>query len=232
MKIFSNLVLTFFVFTLTLMMTSDGHSRNAIPSKRFEQLSGGSRSSSPKNLWDKQYSKSNYVYGKAPEKFLAENYQYIPPGSTVLDVGVGEGRHAVFLSQKGYKVTGIDISSVALKKAKKLAKEYNVRFEVIRGDIKNYNFQGNQFDAIINFYYVNREIKERLLSLLKPGGIMIYEAFSLKQKKVEGFKRYNDLFLLKPGELLGFFPSTKLLKYEEPIHEGNYRASAIYRKPE
>lgn len=205
--------------------------RTPIPSKRFEQLSGGSKKVTTKNLWDKKYSKKNYVYGKAPEKFLAENYHYIPQGGLVLDVGVGEGRHAVFLSQKGYKVFGIDISSVALKKARKMAQEYDVRFETVRGDIRTYNFQDIKFDAIINFYYVNREIKERLVSLLKPNGVMIYEAFTSNQKTVEGFKRFNDDFLLEPGELLSFFPTMKILKYEEPLHENNYRASGIYLKP-
>lgn len=218
------LILTYF-FILSL------GARNPISSKRFEQLSGGTKSRDAKTLWDRKYSKNSYVYGKNPEKFLVENYQYIPQGAKVLDVGIGEGRHAVFLAQKGFKVTGIDISSVALRKSKKLAKEYGVRFTTVRGDITTHNFKDGEFDAIVNFYYVDRELRKRLIKMLKPGGVLIFEAYTFNQKKLEEYKRYNDDYLLQPGELLDYFPSLKILKYEEPLHESRYRASAIFQKP-
>lgn len=205
--------------------------RKPLDSKRFELLSGGANNSG-KNTWDKKYSKKSYIYGKAPEKFLAENYDYIPPKSKVLDVGVGEGRHAVFLAQKGYDVLGIDISSVALKKTKQLAREYKVRVDTILGSFKSYKFQEGQFDAIINFYFVDEGINNKLQKYLKPGGILVYEAFTTNQLKKPGFEKYNDAHMLKPGELLKLFPNMQILKYEEPMHEDKFRASIILKKPE
>ena len=83
---------------------------SGVPSKRYQMLSGvSSESQSIRSTWDKMYSSPTYVFGKAPAKFLADNYDYLAPVSTVLDLGMGEGRNAVYLAQKGYQVTGIDI---------------------------------------------------------------------------------------------------------------------------
>ena len=104
------------IFTFSTILEA----REALSSKRYELLSGirkGNKNKNAKAFWDKKYSKSNYVFGKKPARFLSRNYDYIPAGAKVLDVGMGEGRHAVFLARKGYKVTGVDISSVAVKKA-------------------------------------------------------------------------------------------------------------------
>ncbi len=204
--------------------------RKPLPSQRYELLSGGKKSQNGSAAWDKKYSKNKYVFGKAPEKFLAENYRHIPRESKVLDVGVGEGRHAVFLAQKGYKVVGIDISSVALKKSKQLARELGVRIDTIQGDVGTYGFKPGTFDAIINFYYVDRPLIKKLITMLKPGGILIYEAYTTHQLKKKGYEHHNRSYLVRPGELLGLFPGMKVLKYEEPLHEDKFRASIILKK--
>lgn len=217
------------IILFSLLAFSQG--RKPLDSKRFELLSGGANTSG-KNIWDKKYSKRSYIYGKAPEKFLAENYDYIPQNAKVLDVGIGEGRHAVFLAQKGYDVLGIDISSVALKKSKQLAREYKVRIDTILGSFKSYKFKEGQFDAIINFYWVDHSINNKLKKFLKPGGVLIYEAYTTNQLKKKGFEKHNPEHMLSPGELLKLFPDMQILKYEEPMHEDKYRASIILQKVE
>jgi tellurite methyltransferase len=205
---------------------------SSLPSKRFEILSGQSAKTekTTKLDWDKKYAIKNYVFGKAPAEFLAENYSYIPEGSKVLDVGMGEGRNAVFLAQKGFEVTGIDISSVAIKKAQMLADELNVRINTIAASIHDYDFPEHSFDAIICYYFVDRALNKKILKWLKPGGVLVYEAHTLNQIKVPGEEHYNRNWLLKPGELLSMFEGSTILKYEEPLNTREFRASIIVKR--
>lgn len=205
--------------------------RKPIEASRLEQLSGV-RSQDQKKIWDKKFSSRNYVYGKAPAKFLSENYSYIPFGASVLDMGMGEGRNAVFLAQKGYKVTGIDISSVAVQKALALSKEFGVQINTIVASLNKYKIQEGAFDAIVCFYYVDRSLIEKMKSWLKPGGIIIYEAYTTEQIKNDKKMSHETPFhfYLKPQELFKLFSDMRVLKFEEPIHEKEYRSSVILKK--
>lgn len=218
--------------------------RQAINSKRYEALSGirsddnipttttGSGTKEVKTFWDNKFSDTKYVFGKKPAKFLSQNFDYIPLESRVLDMGMSEGRNAVFLARKGYKVTGIDISSVAVKKAKMLASEYGVRINTIVASMNKYKIPDGSFDAILCFYYVDRSLHEKMISWLRPGGILIYESHTDLQRQVKGSELYSTEYLLRPGELLTMFKGMKVLKYEEPLHTGEFTTSIILQKPE
>lgn len=205
--------------------------KNNISRERLSQLSGekGSKFDS-KSEWDQAYSRNSFIFGKTPAKFLAENFDYIPSGSSVLDMGMGEGRNAVFLAQKGHKVTGVDISSVAIKKSYLLAKEYGVKIKGVVASLDKYKIPADSFDAIICFYYIDRSLVKRMMKWLRPGGVIIFEAFTEMQKKVRGQRQYDEDQYLKSQELLTLFEGMKVLKYEEPIHEDKFRASIILRK--
>lgn len=205
--------------------------RGAQSGGRFELLSGTKKGKVVKTYWDKKYNNEEYVFGKTPAKFLSQNYSYIPEGSRVLDMGMGEGRNAVFLARKGYKVTGVDISSVAVKKAQLLAREFGVRINTIVASLNNHKISKSSLDAVICFYYVDRSLNKRMLEWLKPGGILIYESHTDNQRSVKGNESYDKRYLLREGELLSMFPGMKVLKYEEPLHLGNYTTSIILQKP-
>jgi SAM-dependent methyltransferase len=220
-----------FVLVL-LLLSSSVWSRDPISGSRFQQLTGVKVSQDSKAQWDERYSRPTFIYGKAAANFLAENYQYIPFEGTVLDMGMGEGRNAVFLAQKGYKVTGIDISSVAVKKSYLLAQEFGVKIKGVVASLKDYKIPPQSFDAIICFYYVDRGLVEKIKTWLKPGGILIYEAFTLREKIAKKKKDdpLGDEIYLREQELLRLFPGMRVLKYEEPLHEKEYRSSIILKK--
>tara|TARA_Y100000768_G_scaffold388726_1_gene386455 strand:- start:6156 stop:6848 length:693 start_codon:yes stop_codon:yes gene_type:complete len=222
-----------FIFMLGFFYSLDVFAdKRPLPNSRLNKLSGEKdQAYDVKSQWDQKYNKRNYVYGKRPVKFLAENYDYLKEESEVLDMGMGEGRNAVFLASKGHIVTGIDLSSVAIKKARKLALERNVKIKTIVGSLNKYKLPENSFDAIVCFYFVDRDLTEKMLKWLKPGGILIYEAYTTEQlKKMKNKANENEFHYLKPQELLTMFPNTKILKYEEPEHETEFRSSIILKK--
>lgn len=216
---------------LIILLPTFALAKKNISRDRLSQLSGEkSAKFDSKSEWDQAYSRNSFIFGKTPAKFLAENFDYIPSGSTILDMGMGEGRNAVFLAQKGHKVTGVDISSVAIKKSYLLAKEYGVKIKGVVASLSKYKIPPESFDAIICFYYIDREIVQRMKTWLKPGGVIIFEAFTEMQKKVKSHRKYDEDQYLKSQELLTLFGDLKVLKYEEPTHEEKFRASIILRK--
>jgi hypothetical protein len=68
-------------------------------------------------MWDKRYSTDDYVYGTEPNKFLKNNFNFIPKGEG-LSLAEGEGRNAVFLAKQGYSVTAIDSSLAGIDRNK------------------------------------------------------------------------------------------------------------------
>ncbi|MBF0207188.1 MAG: methyltransferase domain-containing protein [Oligoflexia bacterium] len=209
------------------------NSKRPLSAKRFNELSGMGEKESLQEIWDKKYGSNIYVYGKGPADFLRENVHYLPPSAKVLDVGMGEGRNAVFLAQKGLDVTGIDISSVAIKKSLNLAQEYGVKIKGVATSFKYYQVKDNEFDAIICFYFVDRELNKKLLKWLKPGGIIIFESYTINQLTVADFdsNSYGAQDFLKPQELLHLFPGMITLKYDEPLHKKEFLSSIILKKP-
>lgn len=216
-------------FLLLTLCSLSTWARDPISGSRFQQLTGVKVSSDSKTQWDQRYSRPTFIFGKTPAKFVAENYQFIPFGSAVLDMGMGEGRNAVFLAQKGYKVTGVDISSVAVKKANLLAQEFGVKIKGVVASLEQYQIPPQSYDAIICFYYVDRNLIEKMKTWLKPGGILMYEAFTIRERnKAPSVEPVS--YFLKDQELLKMFGNFRVLKYEEPLHEKEFRSSIILKK--
>ena len=219
------------LITLSLLLiTGDAASRNAISSQRFELLSGIRNARDKKSVWDNKYRRKGYLYGKEPAVFLSQNYHYLAPGSRVLDMGMGEGRNAVFLARKGFDVLGIDISSVAIKKARRLAVEQGVKIKAKIASLNNYKIREDSFDAIVCFFYVDRSLVQKMQKWLKPGGVLIFQAHTEKQKAVAKIGKENEKYLLKEGELLSMFKGMKILKYEEPDFKKEFTAALIAQK--
>ncbi|MBF0312435.1 MAG: class I SAM-dependent methyltransferase [Oligoflexia bacterium] len=210
-----------------------GPEKRPIPASRFSELTGTkNRESSAQEIWDKKYNNASYVYGKGPAKFLEENVAFIPAHSKILDVGMGEGRNAVFLAQRGHKVTGIDISAVAVQKAQQLATEFGTRIKSEVISYKNYQVKDGEYDVIICFYFVDKELNKKIMKWLRPGGILIYESYTTNQLKIANFNpsNYGPQDFLGSQELLFMFPSMSVLKYEEPLHKQDFLASIILKK--
>ena len=125
---------------------------------------------------------------KAISKILAE--QHIPAGSKILDIYCLIGKHVIALAQRGYDITGVDISPLMIKRANELAKAKNVQDKVkfVIGDpryiLQILKDQQKEFNAILSMYtYIgsygektDQEILKQLRKLIAPQGVIIVEA--------------------------------------------------------
>lgn len=135
--------------------------------------------------WDSRYNKPDFIYGTAPNDFLASVVDKIPRGR-ILSLAEGEGRNAVYLASLGYDVTAVDASVVGLNKASELSHERGVSITTIVADLNDYRVEPEQWNGIIACYcHVPSETRIQLhkevVRGLMPGAVFVLEAFSKAQ---------------------------------------------------
>ena len=140
-------------------------------------------------MWDVRYSDKEYVYGTAPNEFLASVAEQIPKGR-VLSLAEGEGRNAVYLAELGYKVLAVDASAVGLGKAQRLATERDVTIETRVADLASFAIAPNSWDAIISIFChlpsgIRSSVHRKVVAGLRPGGVFVLEAYTPTQLKLK-----------------------------------------------
>ncbi|MBE7446998.1 MAG: methyltransferase domain-containing protein [Planctomycetia bacterium] len=182
-----------------------------------------------KVFWNKKYETEAYIFGKEPVEFLKEHVGILPKGKA-LEIAMGEGRNAVFLAKNGFEVDGCDISEVAIKKAHALARENDVTVHTFVADMETYPLPKNTYDVVACFYYLQRDLVPRMKDALKPGGMIIYETFTIENLE-RGFKGPgNKEYLLKSNELLNLFKDLKIIYYRELVLDNKKAIASLIAK--
>lgn len=137
-------------------------------------------------LWDARYAAEDYLFGTAPNEYLASQAHRLAPGQRALAVGDGEGRNAVWLARQGLDVTLVDISPVGLEKARRLAEAQGCRIETIAADLTRWDWPRERYDLAVEiFVHVpvadRQAIHRAMAACLKPGGLALVEAFQKRQ---------------------------------------------------
>ncbi len=181
-------------------------------------------------FWNKRYDTETYILGKEPVEFLKEHINILP-GGKALDIAMGEGRNAGFLAKNGFEVDGCDVSEIAVKKTLDLAKENDVRVNAFVADLEIYKLPKDTYDVVACFYYLQRSLIPQIKEALKPGGMVIYETYTIEnwERGFEGPK--NKDYLLKTNELLYLFKDLTIIYYRELVLDDKKAvASLIARK--
>jgi SAM-dependent methyltransferase len=167
--------------------------------------------------WDLKYEqglpsleKPDPFYLSAFDQFVAELF---PNGGTALDLAGGIGRHALWLAKRNWQVTVVDISAVAIRKLDQKAQQLDLTLDLFALDIKEYPFQSACFDLIVMFYHFDRDICPRVLSALKPGGILICKS-SLSWDPYEGAAPASIRPLAR-SEILSMLAGLRVMHHQE-----------------
>ena len=184
--------------------------------------------------WDERYKDQEFAYGKEPNAFFAAWLPQFQPGSILMPAD-GEGRNGVFAARSGWEVTSFDLSVEGQSKALQLANDHHVAIEYIVGNFDQLSFEKDRFDAIGLIYaHFSAETKSvfhrKLDDSLRPGGTVIFEAFSKKHKdfklqdpKVGGPDDIDMLY--DTAEIMADFGNYEILCLEEKeilLEEGKY----------
>jgi 2-polyprenyl-3-methyl-5-hydroxy-6-metoxy-1,4-benzoquinol methylase len=125
--------------------------------------------------WNTILTEPSPTFNTKPNAFLVRMIQDRKPGRA-LDVGMGQGRNAIYMAQQGWKVTGFDPAEKAVAAAQAEATRLGLTLTThVAGD-QTFDFGREQWDLILLSYVGARHLTTRISEALKPGGIVIVEA--------------------------------------------------------
>lgn len=135
-------------------------------------------------FWNERYGQADFVYGEQPNLFFKTRLDLLPTGRILLPAE-GEGRNAVYAAQSGWEACAFDQSVEGQKKALRLAQQRGVTIDYFVNTSEALPYQVGQFDVLgLVFAHFPASIKsaflQKLATYLKPGGTVIFEAFSKK----------------------------------------------------
>jgi len=137
------------------------------------------------DFWDERYQEPGWAYGQEPNEFLSAEAHRIPLGE-VLCLAEGEGRNAVHLAGLGYRIEAVDQSSAGLAKARALAAGRGLEIRTTQADLGEFDPGQARWQGIVSIFVhlpapIRRQVHQRMVQALAPGGILLLEAYTPAQ---------------------------------------------------
>jgi cyclopropane fatty-acyl-phospholipid synthase-like methyltransferase len=182
-------------------------------------------------FWDKRFAAEDYLFGTAPNAFLAAQRERLRPGQTALAIADGEGRNGVWLAEQGLDVLSIDFSPAAQEKARRLAERRGVTLRLERADLATWRWDAAHYDVVaaIFFQFAAPALRDKIFAGIKqtlaPGGLLILQGYRPEQLKygTGGPKQVENLYT---AELLrGAFGDLRILhlaEHDSMVAEGDH----------
>jgi SAM-dependent methyltransferase len=169
------------------------------------------------NHWNERYAGTDRLFTDRPDETLVELASGLPPGRAI-DVGAGEGRNSLWLARKGWSVTAIDVSEIALTRLADLARDEHLLIMTEVVDMNEFLERGERFDLVV-IANMHAEPGERsklftqASNSLAPGGHLFlvgHHVSSLGKAGPSQPKRLYTEEMLKVA-----FPELELLRVEQ-----------------
>jgi len=197
-------------------------------------------------FWDARYATDAYIFGTAPNVFLASQAARIVSGMQTLAIADGEGRNGVWLAEQGARVHAVDVSPVALDKARKLAEERRVTLTFEQLDVLAWAWPEAAYDLVVAIFiqFAPPPERERVIAgirrTLKPGGLLILQGYTPKQIEFATGGPGNAANLYSAELLRRWFGNWEIIhlrEHESFINEGSHHhgmsalVDLVARKP-
>jgi len=189
-------------------------------------------------MFERQYVEEECLWGLSPDPLLAKNIEEVPVGKA-LDLGVGEGRNALYLAHKGFKVTGIDVSPRAIEKFLDLAKERGLTVEGLVMDMLDFEFKPAVYNLVVatgTLHFLRKSevygMISKIIRSINLGGYVYikdftvndpsYQTIKKRLKEIEentfySPKRFSYLYFFSHNELKEMFKDFEIKAYTEKI---------------
>ena len=188
------------------------------------------------NAWNDRYRDAgeDYLFGTEPNRFLAHRAKLLQDGQIALSVADGEGRNSVWLAEQGLQVSAIEISTVAIEKARRLAAGRQVEVDFVLADMLAPDWPPQEyreaFDWVVGIFiqFVGPEARERQFAVMKqmtrPGGRILLQGYTPKQLdyKTGGPSDIGNLYtsdFLRSA--FADWEIEELVEYDEDLTEGD-----------
>lgn len=140
----------------------------------------------PQKMWDERFAQAEPVYGEHPNAYLRAQAYRLTPGCKVLVPGDGYGRNGMWLARQGFRVSTVDLSPVGVERGRKAARAAGLAMSIEEADLATWPWPVGDFDAVASIFLhlppdIRPQIHGKMLAALKPGGLLIIEAFTPAQ---------------------------------------------------
>jgi SAM-dependent methyltransferase len=181
-------------------------------------------------FWDERYAGEEFAYGTAPNDFLVDQVDRLPPGGRILLPGDGEGRNSVWLADQGFRPTAVDFSAAGLAKARDLAAARGVTIETVQADLTEWDWPAAAFDGVVAIFVHlppedRRRVHGAMLAALRPGGRLLLEAYRPAQLDYGTGGPPVPEMLYTREALAADFADARIQNLTEtvrPVHEGRH----------
>jgi tellurite methyltransferase len=188
-------------------------------------------------FWETAYSRLSAAdtFG-GPAEELAQFVNLLPARASVLDLGCGEGRNALYLAAQGFEVTAVDISDAGIRKLNYLARQSGLSVAAKVQDMRRYVFE-RSYDLIIahgSLHLIEREHQAPLIHDIKAhtnaGGYNVLVVFTDTIPPPEDLKAFH-VGLFREGELFEFYDDWDVLLRRSYILEDEHPGNIKHRHP-
>ncbi len=173
--------------------------------------------------WEQAYRNAETIWGEKPDHLLVDIAPQVPKGK-VLDLGMGEGRNAVFFAAQGYDVKGIDLSPTAVEKCLQRARSLNIPLQAEAANLLDVTIEPNSQALIIStmvLQFIKKSegevVIQRIKDGLQPGGMVYLTLFSTDDPWINQFRQHqpevepNTFFHQRMNSHVHFFEKDELL---------------------
>jgi SAM-dependent methyltransferase len=188
-------------------------------------MSSEDHSNDQRARWDLKYEQGLPSLTEPDPFFISAYERFVTPSllkpgvaGLALDLAGGLGRHALWLASRSWQVTVVELSDVAIGKLRQAALELNVNVDLFAGDAAEYKLEPAHFDLIVLFYHLDHSLFPKIVSALKPGGLLISK-MSLRWDSGESLTTAS-INPLRRNELPSLVPELDVLHHQErPVRD-------------
>jgi SAM-dependent methyltransferase len=171
--------------------------------------------------WNARHGEAGLLFGADPNRFLVAEVAELPPGRA-LDLACGSGRNAVWLAARGWKVTGVDFSDVALAQARALAAERGVEVEWVEGDLLDWEPGEPAYDLVAVLYLQlpadeRRTVLARAAAAVTSGGTVLVVGHDLENLNGGHGGPKDPAVLFTPADVAAELPGLQIEKAERVL---------------
>ena len=181
---------------------------------------------SDRDYWNQRYIERPWP--EEPSPWLVANADLLPKGGHALDAAGGTGRNAVWLARRGWDVTIVDVSDVALSFATERAEAIHVELHTSLRDLRDDPLPDGPWDLVLLFHYLDRELFPALASALEPGGLLIGALATVANLERNERPALPDL--IEEAELPALIGDFEIVRYEEGWHDDRHNARFVAQR--
>lgn len=192
-----------------------------------------------RQAWNRRYAAEALIWTAAPNPLLAAEAGRLRP-ARALDLGTGEGRNAIWLAERGWRVTAVDFSEVALAKARRLARRHRVRVRWLAADVTEYRPRHGYYQLVLLCYLQlppteRRRVLRAAAAAVAPRGTLLYIGHDRSNLEHGAGGPRDPAVLCRPQDIVADLPAFAIVRAEvvkrrvssDPGHGGPASAMAL-----